>query len=224
MTLTTKPILCYVTDRRSLPAAEAGAGVSAPAASLEPLRAAIVRAAAAGVDWIQIREKDLDAANLAAVTSDAVRAAGAGSRMIVNDRLDVALAAGAGGVHLGEASLPVESVVRWARENAPAGFLVGVSRHSLEKALQAEGEGADYVVFGPVFETSSKRAYGPPQGLKRLAKVCQRVRIPVLAIGGVTLENAQACLAEGAAGVAAIHLFQNAADMTAVIGALRALH
>jgi len=223
VTRTIKPILCYVTDRRSLPAAAAGAGESVPAGGLEALRAAIARVAAAGVAWIQIREKDLGGAELAAMTRDAARASGAGTRILVNDRLDVALAAGAGGVHLGEASLPVASVVRWMRKNATTGFLVGASRHSLEKALQAESEGADYVIFGPVFETPSKRVYGPPQGLERLSEVCKRLRIPVLAIGGVTLENAPACLAEGAAGVAAIQLFQNAADTAGVVTALRAL-
>lgn len=158
----------------------------------------MARAAAAGVHLIQIREKDLGGAQLETVVREAVSAGGGAARVLVNDRLDVALAAGAGGVHLGEASLPVERVARWVREEVLREFLVGASCHSLESALRAESEGADYIFFGPIFETPSKRAYGPPQGLERLGEVCRRVRIPVLAIGGITLDNAAACLASGA--------------------------
>jgi thiamine-phosphate pyrophosphorylase len=182
----------------------------------------VARAAAAGVDLIQIREKDLTGAQLEAVVREAVSGVGATARVVVNDRFDVALAAGAGGVHLGEASLPVERVARWLKEEGLAEFLVGASCHSLESALRAESEGADYIFFGPVFETPSKLAYGPPQGLDRLSEVCRRVRIPVLAIGGITLENAAACLESGSSGLAAIRLFQDAQDLAATLAALRA--
>ena len=103
----------------------------------------------------------------------------------------------------------------------PEGFLVGRSCHSAEEALEAERGGADYVYFGPVYATPSKARFGPPQGLDALAAVCGRVRIPVVAIGGITLENSAACLAAGAAGVAAIRLFQEAADLAAVVRALK---
>jgi thiamine-phosphate pyrophosphorylase len=202
-------LFCYVTDRRALGAAE--------------LLGVVRRSAAAGVDWIQLREKDLPARELIELARGAVAATrGSATRILVNDRLDVALAAGAAGVHLGEQSLPVAAVAGWRRgADAPAGFLVGASCHSLNAALVAERDGADYVAFGPVFATPSKAAYGPPQGLDRLAEVSRSVRIPVLAIGGVTLENASQCLAAGAAGIAAIRLFQESADLTAVLAQLR---
>ncbi len=187
------------------------------------LLAVIRRAAAAGVDWIQIREKDLPARRLVELVRGAVEATrDSPTRIFVNDRLDVALAAGAAGVHLGEESLPVAAVVAWRREgHAPAGFLVGASCHSLTAVVDAERAGADYIFFGPVFTTPSKAAFGPPQGLDRLAEVCRSVRIPVLAIGGVTLENAGQCLATGAAGIAAIRLFQEATDLAALLTQLR---
>jgi thiamine-phosphate pyrophosphorylase len=210
-----------VTDRRSL------AGASGESAELfSRLGDMVSRVAAAGVDWVQLREKDLAAAALFELTRDAVKRAVGRTRILVNDRLDVALAAGAGGVHLGERSLPVETVVRWLRapENAarvPPSFLTGVSCHSLEAALAAERAGAGYVFFGPVFETPSKAAFGPPQGLERLAEVCRRVRIPVLAIGGVTLDNAASCLSSGAGGIAAIRLFQEAEELAAAVRGVR---
>ncbi len=205
-----KPLLCYVTDGRALD-------------TEADLLAVIRRAAVAGVDWIQIREKDLPTRDLMELARGAVEAAhGSATRILVNDRLDVALAAGAAGVHLAETSLPVEAVARWRRTaDAPAGFLIGASCHSLAAVVEAERAGADYVVFGPVFATPSKAAYGPPQGLDRLAEVCRCVRLPVLAIGGVTLESAGQCLASGAAGIAAIRLFQESADVTAVVAQLR---
>ncbi len=187
----------------------------------------IRRAIATGVDWIQIREKDLPTHSLLELAQQAVavsRSAGSAGCILVNDRLDVALAAGVGGVHLGSQSLPVAEAKRWCRGgHAPAGFLVGASCHSLDEALGAERDGADYIIFGPVFPTPSKLSYGPPQGIAKLAEVCRSVRIPVLAIGGVTLENAAECLRAGAAGVAAIRLFQQATDFAALVTQLRRL-
>jgi len=219
----TKPILCYVTDRaalRALPQGVAGAPVA------DDLPGVIRRAVAAGVDWIQLREKDLPANALVELARGAVAAAhGSGTRILINDRLDVALAAGAAGVHLGEESLPVMEVVRWRRtaEQQAGTFLMGVSCHSGAAAVEAERDGADYLIFGPVFATPSKAAFGAPQGLDRLAEVCRSVRIPVLAIGGVALENASACLAAGAAGLAAIRLFQEAPDLSSLVNRLRSL-
>ena len=133
-------------------------------------------------------------------------------RVLVNDRLDVALAANAAGVHLGEKSLPMEVVAEWRRSTGRLDFLVGVSCHSLESARAAERGGADYIFFGPVFATPSKAAFGAPQGTERLREVCASVGIPVLAIGGVNAENARECIAAGAAGIAAIRLFQDAGN------------
>ncbi len=178
----------YITDRRSL-------------GGVEPLLRCIERALAAGADAVQIREKDLPARELADLVR---RAIALGARVLVNSRIDVALACGAHGVHLpGDSIAPSE----W-RRIVPAGFLIGVSAHSVEEVLRAENESADFAVFSPVFEPLSKASYGPPQGLARLAEATRATDIPVLALGGVTEENAPDCLAAGAAGVAGISLFQ----------------
>jgi thiamine-phosphate pyrophosphorylase len=183
------------------------------------LHDSIRRAVAAGASWIQIREKDLDARSLVELARFAVaETRGTPARVLVNDRLDVALAANAAGVHLGEKSLPLEVVGEWRSASGRLDFMVGVSCHSLESARAAEGGGADYIFFGPVFATPSKAAFGAPQGIERLGEVCASVEIPVLAIGGVNLENAGACIAAGAAGIAAIRLFQDAVDSAGLAG------
>ena len=217
-------LLCYVTDRHGLSGIESGT-------EPETLLHKIGSAAAAGVDWLQIREKDLSGRDCGLLTrkalqlvarspaSNAVR-----TRILVNDRQDVALSEHAGGVHLGENSLPVSDAKRLVEARAPSlDFLVGVSCHSLEAARSAASGGADYLFFGPIFATPSKAAFGAPQGLERLAEVCRAVSIPVLAVGGITLVNASACLAAGASGIAAIRLFQDARDMTSVVQSLRKL-
>ena len=144
-------------------------------------------------------------------------------RVLVNDRLDVALAANAAGIHLGENSLSLEVVSEWRRSTGRLDFILGVSCHSLESARAAERGGADYIFFGPVFATPSKAAFGPPQGIERLREVCASVEIPVLAIGGVNLENARACIAAGGAGIAAIRLFQDARNAAEVAAQLKAI-
>ena len=205
-----KPILCYVTDRRSFERAQSSPSGAAMSPT-QALRASVQKAAAAGVNWIQIREKDLPARELAELVRQAIRdTRETGARILVNDRLDVALAANAAGIHLGENSLPLEAVVEWRRRAGRMDFLIGASCHSVEAARAAESGGADYIHFGPVYATPSKAAFGPPQGIERLRAVCTAVRIRVIAIGGVTFENARDCLAAGAAGFAAIRLFQDA--------------
>ena len=212
------PIICYVSDRKSLAEGDRGRGV------LGRIRAAT----AAGVDWVQIREKDLSGRELLELARQAVASREA-TQVIVNDRVDVALAAGAAGVHLGRESLGAPEVVRWCRGgggNARADFLVGVSCHSFEEAREAESAGASYIFFGPIFDTPSKRGMGEPQRLARLGEVCRRVAIPVLAIGGVSEENAEDCIRAGAAGIAAIRMFQDASDVAAtkeVVARLRRL-
>ncbi|MGA2096504.1 MAG: thiamine phosphate synthase [Candidatus Acidiferrum sp.] len=221
-----KPLLCYVTDRRSL-ACPSGENL------IEPLLAKIEAVAAAGIHWIQIREKDLPGKEIAALARKALSVvskhathAKPPARVLVNDRLDVALAEQSGGVHLGENSLPVTEARRFLRapganQPLPPDFLVGVSCHSLEAARFAAAEGADYVFFGPVFATPSKAVYGAPQGLDCLAEVCRAVNIPVIAIGGITPTNIANCMAAGAAGIAAIHLFQAADDPAAAVSTIR---
>lgn len=218
------PILCYVTDRQAL---SKGHELDAREALLHKIQ----DAAAAGVDWIQIREKDLSGKECAALTTAAVTrsakpfASKQGTiRILVNDRLDVALSQAAGGVHLGENSLPVEKARKLADSRIPSQhFLIGVSCHSLEAATAAAKRGANYIFFGPVFATPSKAVYGAPQGLARLAEVCRAVSLSVIAIGGITLDNAAPCLTAGASGIAAIRLFQDDQDLASLVKELRAL-
>jgi thiamine-phosphate pyrophosphorylase len=157
------------------------------------------------ISLFQIREKKLTTRVLYELVTRAVEITrGTTTRLLVNDRFDVARAAGADGVQLTAVSLPPRVV----REACGAEFLIGASTHSLESAREAREGDADFVVFGPVFETESKRAYGPPQGLEKLHEVTKDLEgFPVIAIGGMTLDNAQSCFAAGASGIAAIRLF-----------------
>ena len=183
---------CYITDGRQIP-------------SRESLLDAIARNLAAGIDWIQIREKDLSARDLFDLVECARALPNPGAaKILVNTRADVALAAGAAGAHLPSGSPPP---MHW-RAITPPDFLIGVSCHNIDEARAAEKDGADYIFFGPVFVPRSKPADLPPRGLDRLAEAAHAVRIPVLALGGLTKENAWRCTSTGAAGVAAISLFQ----------------
>ena len=183
---------CYITDGRQL-------------LSREALLEAIARNLAAGIDWIQIRDKDLSARDLFDLVLRARALPNPGAtKILVNTRVDVALAAGAAGAHLPSGS---PAPKRW-RAITPPDFWIGVSCHSIDEAREAEQDGADYILFGPVFAPRSKHADLPPRGLDRLAEAARAVRIPVLALGGVTIENASQCISAGAAGVAAISMFQ----------------
>jgi thiamine-phosphate pyrophosphorylase len=171
------------------------------AAAPRPPADVVEECLAAGLRAVQLREKDLETRDVLAL-ADTLREATQrhGARLIVNDRADVALAAGADGVQRTHASLPVSAL----RGIAPAGFLVGASVHSEAEARDAAGQGADFIVFGPVYDTASKRRYGPPQGLAALEAVTRAVDRPVLAVGGLTPERVPEVLAAGAAGVAVI--------------------
>jgi len=222
------PLLCYVTDRPAL-------RIANPADSLAALIQKIEEVVAAGIDWVQIREKDLPARELASLTRQALLIAAKYSakrsspvRVLVNDRLDVAIAERADGVHLGEKSLPVmeakrlvESAIR--KQTIEQSFLIGASCHSIEAAQAAERDGANYIFFGPIFVTPSKEPFGPPQGTQLLRQVCRAVSIPVLGVGGITLENAASCTVVGAEGVAAIRLFQDARDPLVTVRRLHQL-
>ncbi|MGH7355957.1 MAG: thiamine phosphate synthase [Candidatus Rokuibacteriota bacterium] len=156
---------------------------------------------AVGLPAVQVREKDLGAADLAFVCRRVrTLTLDAEALLIVNDRVDVALAVGADGVQRTHASLPVQDI----RAIADKRLKIGASVHSLEEAVEAEVKGADWVFFGPVYDTPSKRLAGPPQGLDRLGRVATTLRIPVIAIGGITPGRVREVLDAGASGVAAI--------------------
>jgi thiamine-phosphate pyrophosphorylase len=178
--------LCLITDRR---------------AALRPAVDVVEECLGAGLRAVQLREKDLpvrELLTLAAELREATRRHGA--RLLVNDRADVAMAAGADGVQRTHASLPVSAL----RAITPGGFLIGASTHSVAEAEQAVAQGADFVIFGPVYDTPSKRPFGPPQGLGALETVARAVARPVLAVGGLTPARVPEVLAAGAAGAAVI--------------------
>jgi thiamine-phosphate diphosphorylase len=207
-----RPCICLVTDRSRLPPPPADAVALSDSPALGPLAERLMLAGQAGVDLLQVREPDLSAAELGALVRDvrtrlADGETGARARIIVNERVDVALAAEADGVHLKSDSIPTALV----RRHVPAAFLVGRSVHSLDEARAAEAEGADYLIFGTVFPSGSKPRGHRTAGLEALAGVTQAVRVPVLAIGGISLNTVAAAAEAGAAGVAAIGLFFDAA-------------
>ncbi|HEY4425060.1 MAG TPA: thiamine phosphate synthase [Pyrinomonadaceae bacterium] len=181
----------------------------------DPQFSEILRLVSAAVDadvpLFQIREKSLHARVLYELVARAAEIThGSKTRLLVNDRSDIARAAGADGVHLTTQSLPVEAV----RNMFGAEFLIGASTHSLDEARAARAGGADFVVFGPIFETESKRAYGAPQGLYKLAEVTRALgEFPVVAIGGITPDNVNECFEAGARGIAAIRMLSDAEKM-----------
>ena len=187
------PRLLAISDRRSFPGGD-----------LDPW----LRAIAEGpIDAVQIREKDLTDRDLFDLVVHARGVLPDRVALLVNRRVDVALAAGADGVHLTSDPMPPgELRRRFGRD-----MLIGVSTHHVEEVERAHEAGADYVTFGPVWETPSKTAYGPPQGLTVLARATA-VGIPVLALGGVTISRAPEAAAAGAAGIAAIRLFAQPGD------------
>jgi thiamine-phosphate pyrophosphorylase len=179
----------------------------------------VAAAAQGGAGAIQLREKDLSARDLYALGARLQAALSPyGVPLLINDRLDVALALNAAGVHLAGHSLPTAV----ARRVLGAGKLLGVSTHSVEEARRAAEDGADFIVFGPVFTTPSKVAYGPPQGLQHLTMVVRAVRIPVLAIGGIDHTNLPQVVQAGAYGVAMIRAVLAAPDPCKATQQLRA--
>jgi thiamine-phosphate pyrophosphorylase len=175
------------------------------AGGLGPLLEMIRRNLLDGVEMIQLREKDLPARELVEFLRRVLVLPNPhGSKILVNERLDVAMAAGAQGVHLPSNAIPPATV----RSFVPREFLVGVSCHETAEIEAAAAADASFVVYGPVFAPLSKAPYLPPVGLVGLRAAVRAVRIPVLALGGITAENAASCIAVGAAGVAGITLFQ----------------
>jgi thiamine-phosphate pyrophosphorylase len=220
-------LLYYITDRRQFRGSSAD--------QIQQLLARITECAAAGVDYIQLREKDLSARELGklAVKAFAALPGNSPSKLLINSRLDVALACGAHGVHLPAGDLnPGEARALWSRASERA-CVIGVSTHSAREIALAESHGADFAVFGPVFEKAvfekavfekavfEKAGATNPGGLQQLQQVCQRSQaavppMPVLALGGVTVQNAPQCLGAGCQGIAGIRLFQEMNAFTVV--------
>ncbi|HXJ86424.1 MAG TPA: thiamine phosphate synthase [Candidatus Binatia bacterium] len=220
-------LLYYITDRKAI-------------APDEPTRRRrllekIAEAARAGIDYIQLREKDLSTRELESLAREAIGVLNEirtdnrdlKTKLLINSRADVALAVGSDGVHLRSEDIsPLDGKVIWERcvtgvlrtRGATQAPLIGVSCHSPSEVLQAEANAATFAVFAPVFEKNDA-PHTQPAGLSQLREAC-RAKIAVLALGGINLENAQACLEAGASGIAAIRLFQEN-DIAAIVAQLQ---
>ncbi len=182
----------YITDRRLL-------------GGMEPLLQSVAKALLSGVDFLQLREKDLSAQALFQLAKTVKQFPNPrGTKILVNDRLDIALAADLDGVHLRAHSVSPQQLRRFTKPS----FLIAVSCHSPTEVKVAEEDGADFVVLGPIFPTPSKLAFGAPLGVIAIREAVRLVTIPVLALGGVNQQNQELCREAGAAGIAGIRLFQ----------------
>ena len=190
-----RPLFCYVTDRRQL-------------VDLTLLDC-IKRAIRWGVDFVQIREKDLpDRALLALTTAAVALAKGTPCRILVNGRIDIARAAGAHGVHLPSTGPRIDDL----HPGLTRGMIVGISTHSHHEVKRAQAQGAHYVLLGPVYPTRSKIRYGAAMGLRRFHRICRANSVAALGLGGIQPETVLPVLNAGAAGVAGISLFQKEID------------
>jgi thiamine-phosphate pyrophosphorylase len=209
-------LLCYVTDRKQFQGDESYRH--------ERLLHCIREAATAGIDFIQLREKDLSACELESLATRAlqvVRASGTATRLLINSRIDVAIAAGTDGVHLPATDVSPAEARTIFHQSGFHNPIVAASCHEISEVRFAESSGADFALFGPVFEKQGRSG----SGLQELRKAATRTstagaHMPVLAIGGITLDNAAACVQAGADGIAAIRLFQQG-DLAFIIRSLR---
>ena len=207
-----KPILYLITRG-------ATAETTTPASEeFRHIQLQVSTAVAAGIQLIQIREKNLAARVLFELTVSAVAIArGSSTRILVNDRADVAAGAGAHGVHLTTRSLLPALI----RKTFGAKFLIGASTHSLDEARQAQKGGADFAVFGPIFPSPAKERYGAPLGVDRLAEAARKMTsFPLIALGGISHKNARECLRAGASGIAGISLFSEPETLARTIEVL----
>ena len=222
-------LLYYISDRTQFAGGERS--------QREALLSKIGEAAASGIDYIQLRERDLTSRDLEKLVAEAmkrVRDSGDKTKLLVNSRIDIALASGADGVHLRSDDIPAsEARAIWAKSSGRTDCTIAQSCHSLDEVLYAESHGADFVVFGPVFgKLGSDR---PATGVEAITPIVKRggpadmkveagqsLRMPVMALGGITVENACTCARAGAAGVAAIRMFQQG-DIAVIVRRLRSL-
>lgn len=205
------PLLYLITNRNQLPAKISGPDYS-------PIIDFIASAASAGIDLIQIREKDLPARDIYLIAKSAAEAVkDTPCRILINDRADIAAAIPGVGVHLTSSSISPETV----RRAFGTGLLIGISTHSVRELETAASGRADFAVFGPVFETPSKAVYGPPQGIEALKAAVWSVNLPVIALGGINDSNYCSVLESGAAGIAAISLFHGSQDLPALVRQLK---
>jgi thiamine-phosphate pyrophosphorylase len=204
-----KPLVYLISDRQLLHR-------TSEESQLEALKVFLSEAFDAGVDMVQIREKDLGSRELLSICEHLRKRASQPERILVNDRADVAAAAGVG-VHLRSTSMPVDAVRRAFGDE----MRIGASTHSFDEVRRAEQGGANFVVFGSIFETASKAVYGPPVGLEALREVTRRTKIPVLALGGINLSNFRDVFEAGASGVAGISLFTAAKNLQSVVDEIK---
>ncbi len=208
-----KPILYLITRGATTEA------TNSSSSEFQDILSQVSSAVEAGIDLIQVREKHLTARVLFELTERAVKITGATStRLLVNDRADVAVGAGADGVHLTTQSLDAATIRKAFGED----FLIGTSTHSLAEATAARDLGADFAVYGPIYQTKSKEQYGAPQGLSNLSEVTRALdRFTVLALGGISASNAKECLEAGACGIAGISVFSAPEKLKRVVRVLR---
>ena len=210
-----KPILYLITRGAT---AEATTSASQ---EFQDILSQVSAAVAAGVRLIQLREKRLTARVLFELTACAAKiTCGTSTQLLVNDRADIAAGAGANGVHLTTRSLAPKIVRRTFGDD----FLIGASTHSLAEATSARDGGVDFAVFGPIFPTQSKEEYGPPLGVDCLADAASELApFPILALGGISIENARECLRTGASGIAGISLFRGLGNVSRTCEEIRQL-
>ncbi len=178
------------------------------------LTSVVEEACKAGVKAVQLREKDLSPVLLYQLAIDIKKICQQHhTKLFINDRADVAMAVEADGVQLTSQSLPVEAVRKWF----PRPKLIGVSTHSLEEALRAQEGNADFILFGPIFETPSKAPFGNPQGLNKLSHLSKSVQVPIFAVGGINPERAKYCIGNGATGVAVISSIMSSSNVERIV-------
>ena len=208
-----KPIIYLITSGATIPAS------TSASEDIQKILSLVRSATEARIPLIQLREKSLSARALYELAARCVEITrGSDTRLLINDRVDIARASGADGCHLTTRSLATSVV----RATFGPDFLIGVSTHSLEEARGARAGGADFAVFGPVFESPSKRDYGPPVGIEPLREAVGALSpFPLIALGGITYENATKVLRAGASGVAGISLFSDPTNLSSTVRVIK---